>query len=80
MKPKPSLQAGVQHTDPKVPRHGRGRPKALVMPDPIPDTPENILRACMQGPPKKDWDYLKPGSDVYATDAPPTKWPPRRRS
>lgn len=40
----------------------RGRPDVLVMPDPIPDTPENIARACMQGPPKKDWDFLKPGS------------------
>ena len=25
----------------------------------IPDTPENIALACMQGPPKKDWEYLK---------------------
>ena len=40
----------------------RGRPPELVMPEPIPDTPENIARACMQGPPKKDWDFLKPNS------------------
>ena len=39
-----------------------GRPPLLVIPDPIPDTPEAIARACMQGPPKEDWDYLKPGS------------------
>ncbi len=26
---------------------------------PIPDTPENVARLIMQGPPKKDWDYLK---------------------
>ena len=25
----------------------------------IPDTPENIARAIVQGPPKKDWRYLK---------------------
>lgn len=25
----------------------------------IPDTPENIARAIMQGPPKTEWDYLK---------------------
>ena len=25
----------------------------------IPDTPENIALACMQGPPKKDWRYLE---------------------
>lgn len=29
------------------------------MPERIRDTPENIALACMQGPPKKDWDYLK---------------------
>ena len=40
----------------------RGRPQVLVMPDPIPDTPENIARACMQGPPTEEWDVLKPGS------------------
>ena len=32
--------------------------------DPIPDTPENIARACMMSPPKKDWNYLKPGSEA----------------
>ncbi len=37
----------------------RGRPVENVMPEPIPDTPENIARAIMAGPPKKDWDYLK---------------------
>ena len=26
---------------------------------PIPDTPENVAWACMQGPPKEEWDYLK---------------------
>ena len=36
----------------------RGRP-AKPMPEPIPDTPENVALACMQGPPKKDWDYMK---------------------
>lgn len=44
------------------PTKKRGRPVELVMPDPIPDTPENIARACMQGPPKKAWDFLKPNS------------------
>ena len=46
----------------------RGRPVKLVMPEPIPDTPENIARACMTGPPKKDWDYLKPGSGAKVED------------
>ena len=31
----------------------------LKMPPRIPDTPENIALACMQGPPKKDWEFLK---------------------
>ena len=31
----------------------RGRPRVLVMPDSIPDTPENVAKAIMQGPPKK---------------------------
>ena len=43
---------------PRVKR-GPGRPVERGMPEPIPDTPENIARACMQGPPKKKWDYLK---------------------
>ena len=33
-------------------------PSKLKMPPRIPDTPENIALACMQGPPKKKWDYL----------------------
>lgn len=36
----------------------RGRPPN-PMPALIEDTPENIALACMQGPPKKDWEYLK---------------------
>jgi len=37
-----------------------GRPPK-PMPEPIPDTPENITRAFVNTPPKKegDWDYLK---------------------
>lgn len=46
------------------PKPKRGRPVELVMPEPIPDKPENIARACMQGPPKKTWDFLKPGAPV----------------
>ena len=36
----------------------RGRPVKNTMPDPIPDTAENIARAIMRGPPKSEWDYL----------------------
>ena len=45
----------------KTARNKGGRP-AKPMPELIPDTPENIAKACMQGPPKKDWDYLSAGS------------------
>ena len=36
-----------------------GRPKVNHAPPPIPDTPEAIALACIQGPPKAEWDYLK---------------------
>ena len=48
--------------DGKPKANRRGRPPELVMPPPIPDTPENIARAGFQGPPKKEWDYLKGGA------------------
>ena len=51
----------MKEKEPKAKR-GRGRPRIYVMPEPIPDTPENIARACMQGPPAKKWDFLKPDS------------------
>ena len=37
----------------------RGRPPVYPMPEPIPDTPENIARAIMQGPPKAEWEFEK---------------------
>lgn len=40
----------------------RGRPPELIMPDPIPDTPENVARAIMRRPSKKQWRYLEPKS------------------
>ena len=40
-------------------KRGRGRPPINKMPD----TPENIAKACMQGPPKKDWEYLSRWTD-----------------
>ena len=42
-------------------KQARGRPIKNTMPEPIPDTAENIARAIMQGPPKKEWDYIKVG-------------------
>lgn len=38
------------------------RAKNDIIP-PIPDTPENVARAIMKGPPKKEWDYLKREDD-----------------
>ena len=40
--------------------------------EPVDLTPEEIARACMQGPPKKRWNYLrgwgkKPKGDQQAT-------------
>ena len=46
----------------------RGRPVKNTMPEPIPDTPENIARAIMRGPPKKKWDYLKAAKARDSTD------------
>lgn len=39
----------------------RGRPAKLKMPDPIPDTPENIMRAVFNTKPKKvsEWKYMR---------------------
>ena len=43
--------------------NGKKRPRGRhirPMPDPIPDTPENVARIVMQAPPKPEggWDYL----------------------
>ncbi len=40
----------------------RGRPVEKPLPEPIPDTPENIMRAVLATPNKRDdeWDHLKP--------------------
>lgn len=40
-------------------KRSRGRPVEKAMPEPIPDSPENIARAIMAGPPKAEWDYLR---------------------
>ena len=39
----------------------RGRPVKYEMPEQIPDTPENVLRAVLNTPPKKEdeWEYVK---------------------
>ena len=44
------------------PKRKRGRPPVMVMPERIPDTPENVMRAICGTPPSAadDWDFLKP--------------------
>ena len=45
-------------SDPKKPR---GRPVEHKLPDPIPDTPENIMKAFLKTPPKKreEWKFVQ---------------------
>lgn len=47
------------------PKRPRGRPVEKPMPEPIPDTPENIMRALLATPPKREdeWEYLKGTTD-----------------
>lgn len=42
-------------------KRGRGRPDEKAWPDLIPDTPENIMRALLETPPKgeDEWRYLR---------------------
>ncbi len=55
----------------------RGRPVEKPLPEPIPDTPENVARALVSSPPKDegDWDYLKKPKrlDVAASLGKPPK-------
>ena len=43
------------------PKKKRGRPVKYAMPEPIPDTAENIAKAILTTPPKKvhEWKYIK---------------------
>ena len=47
-------------SDEDAPRQRVGRP-AKPMPEPIPDTPENVARALLSTPPKDraDWEFLR---------------------
>ena len=51
------------------PKRPLGRPIARVMPEPIPDTPGNVVRALSQGPSKRNWKFMKPDGAGYATAA-----------
>ena len=43
------------------PKRPRGRPVKYPLPEPIADTPENIMRAVLAAPPKgeNNWDYIQ---------------------
>lgn len=47
----------------RMPEHKqkRGRPPEYDMPEPIPDTPENVAKAILSTPPKREdeWNYLR---------------------
>ena len=49
------------HNQPDDRNRRPGRPVVNVMPEPIPDTPENVLRAVLAMPEMKadDWEYMK---------------------
>ena len=44
-----------------IKKRNRRRPAKRTMPEPIPDTPENIMKAVLDTPPKRadEWRYLK---------------------
>lgn len=50
----------TEHVDGELKR-GRSRPVVKPMPDLIPNTPENIMRAVLNMPPKREdeWRYLQ---------------------
>ena len=43
------------------PKKPRGRPVEKPLPEPIDDTPENVMRAILATPPKRDdeWRYMR---------------------
>jgi hypothetical protein len=45
----------------KETKRPRGRPVKYEMPEPIPDSPENVARAVLNTPPRKrdDWEFVK---------------------
>ncbi len=49
----------------------RGRPVKYTLPEPVPDTLENVARAIMQGPPKRDWNFLQSQTPKTGADQTP---------
>ena len=51
----------------------RGRPETRVMPELIPASAADVVRAISQGPPKREWNFAKPGGAGYVRKAPPRR-------
>ena len=49
----------------KPKKRPRGRPVEKPLPEPIDDSPENVLKAILATPPRKDedWRYMREGDD-----------------
>ena len=54
-------------------RKAKGRPSKYVMPEQIPDSPENVARALMRTPPRKpeDWRFVQEFRQQEAEQATP---------
>ena len=46
----------------------RGRPPEIVWPEPIDASPEDIARAVLQVPHKKEWRFMKEANEKDAQD------------
>ncbi len=55
----PSCPLPIDAQTNQHPKRSRGRPVEYPMPEAIDDTPENVAKAIMRKPPKKEWRYLK---------------------
>ena len=53
------MKSQKKETHKRTPASNKGGRPARPMPELIPDTPANIARACMEGPPKKQWQYVE---------------------
>lgn len=80
------IQEGKPDEESREPQEQEDRPPAKPMPEPIPDTPENIMRAIVNAPPKKDEDKSpltferhRPGRAAWTAARPHFKQPARYR-
>ena len=55
----------------------RGRPPTRVMPELIPASAADVVRAISQGPPKTEWNFAKPSGAGYRVRETVPKYPKR---